>query len=387
MTHLGAQAVEPSVPIRKDEVLGQPARLECLDALRGIAALVVFVQHAFSMFPVPERASLAGVLFRIEHRLFSGAAAVDLFFVLSGFVLTLPYVGARPKPMSYADFMVRRITRLYPAFWIAVAVALAMRLAFSDRLHAAALTEWTAMHWTAPLTATEVLRTLAMVLPVNGLALNTVFWSLIVEMQVSLLLPFFIVAIASTAGARGSALILAASVVISTTMADQSGLQFLPLFILGVTLARHRAGIAAAFGVLSRRWIVAMLGLSLALIEARAYVPWRFPDPRPEYMSGLGAGLLIMIVLARPRLSGWIVNPVTRLLGTASYSLYLLHLPIILAVVPPIHALTGSIILSVTVALILALGFAEFVYRTVEVPCQLSGRGFGKRAAQWTGRR
>ncbi|HEX7069306.1 MAG TPA: acyltransferase [Rhodothermales bacterium] len=387
MTRLGAQAVESSVPIRKDEVLGQPARLECLDALRGIAALVVFVQHAFSMFPMPERALLAGVFFRIEHRLFSGAAAVDLFFVLSGFVLTLPYVGARPKAMSYADFIVRRITRLYPAFWIAVAVALAMRLAFSDRLHAAALTEWTTMHWTAPLTATEVLRTLAMVLPVNGLALNTVFWSLIVEMQVSLLLPFFIVAIASTAGARGSALILAASVVISTTMADQSGLQFLPLFILGVTLARHRAGIAAALGVLPRRWIFPILGLSLALIEARAYVPWRFPDPRPEYMSGLGAGLLIMLVLARPRLSGWIVNPVTRLLGTASYSLYLLHLPIILAVVPPIHALTGSIILSVTVALILALGFAEFVYRTVEVPCQLSGRGLGKRAAQWTGRR
>jgi peptidoglycan/LPS O-acetylase OafA/YrhL len=387
MTVAGVQAAEPLSPSRKDEALGLPARLECLDALRGIAALVVFVQHAFSMFPVPERGSLAWVLFRLEHRLFSGAAAVDVFFVLSGFVLTLPYVGARAKGMSYADFIVRRITRLYPAFWIAVAVALAMRLAFADRLHAAALTEWTSMHWTAPLTAKEVVRTLAMVLPVDGLALNTVFWSLIVEMQVSLLLPFFIVAVAATAGARASVLILAASVVISTTMADQSGLQFLPLFILGVSLARHRAEITAALGRVSRRWIVALLALSLVLIEARAYVPWRFPDLRPEYLSGLGAGLLIVLVLARPRLSNGIVNPVTRLLGTASYSFYLLHLPILLAVVPPVYALSGSITLSVAAALALALGVAELVYRTVEVPCQLSGRRLGRRAAEWTSRR
>jgi len=383
MTIAGTEVVQPLSPARSGEAVGEPARLECLDALRGIAALVVFVQHAFSMFPVPARSSLAGILFRVEHRLFSGAAAVDLFFVLSGFVLTLPYVGGRPKGMSYADFIVRRVTRLYPAFWIAVAVAVAMRLAFADRLHAAALTDWTAMHWTAPLTAMELLRTLAMVLPVNSLALNTVFWSLIVEMQVSLVLPFFIVGVAATAGARGSILILAASVVIGTTMADQSGLQFLPLFVLGVVLARHRAEITTALGLLSGRWILLLLAVCLVPIEARDFVPWRFPDLRPEYMSGLGAGLLIMLVLARPQLSNWIVNPVTRLLGTASYSFYLLHLPILLAVVPPMYVWTRSITLSLAVALALALGVAELVYRTAEVPCQLSGRRLGKRVAEW----
>lgn len=384
MTDMNVTAAEPPVSsVQTDRAAGQSARLECLDALRGIAALVVFIQHAFSMFPVPARNSLAGVLFRLQHRLLSGAAAVDLFFVLSGFVLALPYVGARPKEMSYADFMIRRITRLYPAYWIAVAVALLMRLTFSARLHATALTHWSAMHWTAPLTVRELLHTVAMVLPINGLALNTVFWSLIVEMQVSLLLPFFILAFGATARIRYSVLILGASVLISTTMADQSGLQFLPLFILGVTLARHRTDITAALGRLSSRWMLVLLALSMVPIEARAYVPWQFPDLRPEYMSGFGAGLLIMLVLGRPRLSKWVVNPVTRLLGTASYSFYLLHVPILLVVVPLIFGLSGSITLSVATALAVSLGVAEIVYRVVEVPCQLSGRRLGRRVAEW----
>ena len=379
-----ATPVAELTPAGEGKAPSSRSRLECLDALRGIAASVVYFQHAFSMFPLPASGTLSGTLFRIESRVFSGAAAVDLFFVLSGFVLTLPYVGQRAKQMDYTDFIVRRVTRLYPAYWIAVAAALAFRLLFGAQLHASALTEWTAKHWTAPLTLSEVLRTLAMVLPMNDLALSTVFWSLFVEMQVSLLLPFFIVVFAATTGVRSALLILVGCVVVTATMAEHSGLQFFPLFVSGIVLAKYQAEIIAALGTLSRKSSAALLTLSLVLIEVRMFVPWRFPDMRPDYISGVGAGLLIMLVLARPRLSRGLVNPLTRLLGTASYSLYLLHLPILLAVVPPILAYTGSVLACVAGGFTLSVIVAQGVYRFIELPCQESGRQLAKRVASWT---
>lgn len=373
------EACEASPSDRGAPVPDSP-RLECLDALRGIAAVVVVIQHVTSMFPRPE----GEFVFRILHRVLatSGSAAVDLFFVLSGFVLTLPYVGARARTMDYTDFAVRRVMRLYPAYWIAVAIALIARLALSDDLHASALTEWTATYWGIPLTVTEVLRTFSMVVPFDSGVLNTVFWSLLVEMQVSLLLPFFIVVVATAGAVRSALVILASSIIISLTIAPSTALQFLPLFVLGTVLAKHQAHIVGALAKLSGKSFLALLLISLVTIEARLYV-WRFPELPPQYLAGSGAGLLIMLVLARLRRSRLLVNPLAHLLGTASYSLYLLHIPVILSLVPPIYAYTGSVFASASCGLVVSLVLAQVVYKLIEMPCHESGRKLARQAASW----
>jgi peptidoglycan/LPS O-acetylase OafA/YrhL len=369
-------------PLRSDrETATQDnPRLECLDALRGIAAVVVLFQHVVSMFPRPEGEFVSRILHRILST--SGSAAVDLFFVLSGFVLTLPYIGTRARGMDYTDFAVRRVMRLYPAYWIAVAVALLARFAISDDLHASALTEWTATYWSVPLTASEVLRTFSMVVPFDSGALNTVFWSLLVEMQISLLLPVFIGALAAVRSIRGALVIFASSIVIGLTIAQSSALQFLPLFVLGTVLAKHQASIAGVLANLSRKSFLALLLLSLVGMEARLFT-WRYPELPPQYLAGAGAGLLIMLVLSRLRQSRLLVNPLTHLLGTASYSLYLLHIPVILLLVPPIYAYTGSILVCALSGLILSLILAHMVYKFIETPCHQSGRKLARRASRW----
>jgi peptidoglycan/LPS O-acetylase OafA/YrhL len=368
-----AQSIDPA-PNRQ--------RFECLDAVRGIAALVVFFQHVLGMIPVPTD-SLANMLFRIGSRIFSGAAAVDLFFVLSGFVLTLPYVSLRSRQMDCADFLVRRVTRLYPAFWIAVVVALIARMVCSEALHASALTDLTAAYWVPALSFGEIVRTLTMLLPTEPTALNTVYWSLIVEMQVSLLLPFFIPVVAATSGMRGGLLLLTATGLISVTMAEQGGLQFLPLFILGSVLAKSHREILVVLRSLSRTAFLSLLLLSFVLLEIRNFVPWRFPDLRPEYLSGLGASLLIVLVLARFSEARCLVNPVTRVLGTSSYSFYLLHSPVLLVVLYPIHAVTGSMLAGAIVALLLSLAISQGVYLIIEKPGQEWGRSLAKRFSAW----
>ena len=109
-----------------------PGRILELDALRGLAAVTVMVGHCLILFPNYERPTrgishLAGLnllkytplaLLTARHD-----AAVVLFFILSGFVLALPYLGSRTP--RYPAFLVKRLLRLYPAYLVAVALAIA----------------------------------------------------------------------------------------------------------------------------------------------------------------------------------------------------------------------------------------------------------------------
>ncbi|MDR3534152.1 MAG: acyltransferase [Rhodopila sp.] len=90
-------------------------RLECLDGLRGLLAVYVLLGH---MAPF---AVLPGWLQRaVSH----GGAAVDLFFVLSGLVITqsLQRADGRMKP-----FLVARVTRIFPVFLLVFALAVAVQ--------------------------------------------------------------------------------------------------------------------------------------------------------------------------------------------------------------------------------------------------------------------
>ena len=92
------------------------ARLSSLTGLRFAAALLVFGVHAYSFIPVD------GLAHRLGHYLFDpGDLGVSFFFVLSGFVLTWAVRGdAGPRP---GRFWVGRIVRVYPAYVIALALA------------------------------------------------------------------------------------------------------------------------------------------------------------------------------------------------------------------------------------------------------------------------
>lgn len=78
-----------------------------LDALRGIAALAVVLFH-FTMYR-PE----AGYGFVL------GVTGVDLFFIISGFVILL----SLEKTRDWKEFLLDRFSRLYPAYWACVTLA------------------------------------------------------------------------------------------------------------------------------------------------------------------------------------------------------------------------------------------------------------------------
>ena len=80
-------------------------RLASLDALRMLAAIAVFTYHVSGEWN--PRGSLVD----------GGYVGVSVFFVLSGFLLYRPFVAG---PVKLRSFALRRVARIYPAYWFAL---------------------------------------------------------------------------------------------------------------------------------------------------------------------------------------------------------------------------------------------------------------------------
>ena len=163
-----------------------------MDCLRGVAILLVFLCHSANAARWPQRINLADLHFHsppteIFYQLLSrcGLLGVDLFFVISGFLIHLSYLRESCEPHSPARcsgaldvrrYYSKRFWRIYPPYLGALALAML--------LHKGIMTGhiypfWTALHFL-------LLQNLA---PQGIAYISLVFWSLCVEVQIYLFYP------------------------------------------------------------------------------------------------------------------------------------------------------------------------------------------------------
>ncbi|MFV8819963.1 acyltransferase family protein [Haliea sp. E17] len=308
-------------------VKASPQRLEYLDAIRGVAALAVLWSHYFFAFG-PSRLK---PLMTIPSALFlDGYAAVVMFFVLSGYVLSLGQTGhARFRDFRIGGFWIRRVCRIVPPF--AAALLLSYLLcAWVYTVQAdnqPALTHWGQRHWSdakfhAPLA--EYLRALVMVLPDTHFPLVPQAWTLRIEMGMSLLLPCMLLVVN-----RSSAWLVAFTAIAIVALDVYI---YLSHFVLGILVARHQPELCAALNRRPLRQSCALL-VGLVLYGNRFAPDWLLPAlPKPlmVLITGLGAATLLVLVLANARAQAVLSLRPFRFLGRISYSLYLLHLAVIL---------------------------------------------------------
>lgn len=357
------------------------ARLKALDGLRGVAALVVLLCHvAEAGVPaIGTTQALGGDPGGLAHWflrtplaiVWAGQQFVIVFFVLSGLVLTRALLapGAPPPLAFYAG----RVVRLYLPAWLSLIPA-ALLLALVPRAlgHGFWLDAYA-----RPTGLEQVARDLALVLPDRirdvGGTLNRPLWSLRWEILFSLALPALL-ALPGAAGVlrRGSVAIGAAAVLAVAVGGGAPAASFMAPFALGMALAGGEGRIALLRARLRGRGaVVAMLGAA-CLLTADRWLPETAPVGAGAALVTAGAGLAVLCPLLYGSIDRALRARPAAWLGSRSFSLYLTHFPIVLALAfglgrPGLPTLAAT-------AIPLSLLAAELFHRAVERPCHRLAR-------------
>ncbi len=93
-----------------------------LDLARGLAILMVLLDHGFVADQTPYLASTSHALLSLEYLFRFGHMGVHLFFILSGFLITGILLDSRTQPDYFRNFYLRRVLRIAPAYLLMVAV-------------------------------------------------------------------------------------------------------------------------------------------------------------------------------------------------------------------------------------------------------------------------
>lgn len=354
----------------------ESSRLRSLDGLRGIAAFAVLLGHlaivdpwfygALSASQMPGGGVKRLIFYSPIHIFLAGTEAVMVFFVLSGFVLTLAFSERQSTQMSY---LIPRLTRLYPPIWGALVFALLLsslrpigKLTYGSEWHASHIS--VTNFQTLQERAEDFFRDLFVLSGTSWL--NSSLWSMRVELLVSTFL--IVVLILTRWGVVGflASVVLALGAVNVANFGDV--LRYLPYFVVGGLLAKSKwrpnrksSDLLLAAGVLSFTipWMARALDfeLSSGILSEIFYL--------------IGASATVASALSEHGFGKLLGRKLFQYLGSRSYSLYLIHAPIVTLVGFWCMRIAGDVKywpLWAPWALVASLVLAELFYRAIELP-------------------
>jgi peptidoglycan/LPS O-acetylase OafA/YrhL len=332
-------------------------RYEELDALRGLAAMsVVFLHYYLVSHSGPHNPWIEYGPFRL---LIAGGEAVVLFFVLSGLVLSLPFYDC-DKPVAYGSFLVKRVARIYLPYCVSLFLAWFL-IAQLQPQGIPSLSPWFNARWTTGITAAELRGHFSLIGFFNTQEINPVIWSLVHEMRISLIFPL-IAWVVATSGRTTIALllvILAAGSLVSGVLwgGDANSIinsvNYTGMFILGALIGKHRKALQGVLARISNTWKLVILAVGVLvyvyakpsfllsfLYEMRGLAPV-VRTVIDSWCTAAGAVLIIFVALGHDGFSRILRGGTLNYLGKISYSLYLLHLPVLYGIVYSLHNAIG----------------------------------------------
>ena len=355
-----------------------------IESLRGWAAWWVVIGHAINLTGAKPLLPTS-----LGYWLGQGDLAVQLFMIVSGFVITHLLIV---KQEPYAPYIGRRFFRLMPLFLVLLVAAVATRslyeitYATNELAHGAdykaqrllaeenywfphLLLHLTLLHGLVPDT----------VLPFSSSTFLAPAWSLSLEWQFYLIAPVLVAGMRSPRAAWLVVLLLAASAVAMYGYQDAWRYQsFLPLalpfffggiasrlllegkipfFAIGMTIVASMIYIHSQYLTIIWKMLpIAVIWAVFLLITAREMGTVRFQSKWFDRFSWLVA-----------------LNPALAALGRVSYSTYLCHIPVFVIVVGSSIALTGRsdqnfLIVMTAIAAVIAGALSFPLYRYVEQP-------------------
>jgi len=347
-------------------------RIEYLDAIRGIACMMVVVMH-FIDFRWDDN-----FLGNLAVIVFNGNDAVSFFFVLSGFVLSYPYLQ-KGRQLLFWPYLKKRIFRLYPAYWVTVIVCffyLHRETLDAAHLHYIFIQNGGPKFWNE------------MTMVMNEHHLYFPGWSLRVEMVFSILM----VPLIMLTKHKKSLLIF---VLLGAFFVGEPKLRSNMIhFILGITLAlQYPKLIKTDFKqtvYYPYRWLL-YLGLFClySLQHLKEFFPiietifdflWQYKIYWQHFSAIAAYGMLALVIMNK-RAQNFLENKALLFLGKISYSIYLVHLVVITFIMDH-WDLWGNfldvglirLVVMFILYLVVVVVLAQLMYRYIELPFMKMGR-------------
>ena len=324
-----------------------------LQSLRGIAATAVLFGHVIGYYSIPNWLVDVG-------KFSNGRAAVVIFFVLSGYVLTQSLRSSAFDPPAVARFYLQRWFRIYPAIWPISLLALGYLVA---------------LHWNIPVDNIspdfrryfrvdryDLLHIFGSFAGVQAFLLPQL-WSIFIEIVASIAMPG--IAFVALYRPRWMPLLLIITVAISFAVEHSPYdicLYFMD-FIVGAALAMH------LLPPIPLPWLAPVC---LVILSMTLFIPLSYVSPTAHIIETFFSALMISVLISTP--IWWMRSRFMKFVGDISYSIYLLHF-LVLCVIAKAFALVHLELNTVVMTLLLAavvyavtipLAWVSYVY--VEQP-------------------
>jgi len=361
-------------------------RMPALDGLRGLAILSVFLYHYAGGIEHHPKGVLLKAMYSVTQ---FGWAGVDLFFVLSGFLITGILYDTQNDPGYYKKFYARRSLRIFPIYYLYIAIVAVLGIAVG-------------VHWRAP-HATFLLYVgfpAALIwpdlIPASAYIRVTHLWSLCMEEQFYLVWPWLIAALGTPRRIlRTCGVVIVVALVLRIAVWESHWVwgggwlnpswayTFLPFrmdsLALGATLAVLIRGRRTEMLAKAAPFVLGLAAAGLLTV----FVTGGTTDHEGAGIGTVGfslialasGSLLVLAVLRHGMVYKLFSQQALRTLGKYSYGLYLYHFP--LAVLldpmkPPLGHLLHSEIVAKVLFVVISLGInlavAWVSFRFIESP-------------------
>ncbi|WP_201773071.1 acyltransferase family protein [Gemmatirosa kalamazoonensis] len=304
----------------------QPA----LDGVRGIAVLLVVIFHTTHL---SYETAVGRVVWWLAG---AGWTGVDLFFVLSGFLITGILFDAKGKANYFRNFYIRRVLRIFPLYYAVLAVSFLVLPSLAGALALDSRVTTQGFVWYVLYLSNYYQLSIPWTHPVLG-----VVWSLAIEEQFYMAWPLLIASVSAKRVARLCAIVAGLAVAVRTglTIAGLNGeATYVVTFcrmdalavggLLAVTLRTSRAA--------ARQWLRPALAAAVPVIAAMVLLPMGSTYNVLKDTIGYTATAILFAGLVYAAVTGSAENvvrracssSVLRLFGRYSYAIYLVHSPL-----------------------------------------------------------
>ncbi|MDO3627491.1 acyltransferase [Mucilaginibacter sp. BT774] len=304
-------------------------RIRHIDALRGIAALMVTFFHLTGNTGLLKQTAALGQY---------GYLGVEVFFVISGFVLPYSLHKAQYQLKDFPTFLFKRILRIYPAYIVAIVISIVVTLMAGSPV----------MPWQG-----LTLHILFLNDVFGYKFISPVFWTLVVEFQFYILLGLLF----QHLFINNYRSILLIMILLSFLLINRHMpfIPFFPFFALGILIYhKHFTGLKTIF------FLLLSVAILIIIVQTAGI---------PEAIASSAAVLFILFV--KPELFRSGVPRALLWLGTISYSLYLTHWELGRAVVSVCRrfpVIGGSETIRLIAGLTFSILCAYILYRFIEKP-------------------